>query len=277
VPLFPLFPKPSKSRRALLIGINYFGTSSQLNGCINDVINVKNFLKSEFGLLDSDIRIMTDDANTPDNLKPTKANIVEGLKWLTTGIQQNAKLFLHYSGHGIQTHDFGGKKDENDGCDEAICPSDYDTNGFILDDDLRVNVINTLPARAQLFSIFDCCHSGTILDLKYNYLYKNTSNKDIYELDIEKLSTNSKASVTMLSGCLDPQTSADAFINGNYQGAMTYAFLMAYNTLKVQKQSITSQNLLKSLTSYIKSGGYTQIPKLSTGTLIAIDAPLRIF
>lgn len=31
-------------KRALLIGINYTGTANALNGCINDVNNVKQFL-----------------------------------------------------------------------------------------------------------------------------------------------------------------------------------------------------------------------------------------
>lgn len=31
-------------KRALLIGINYFGSANALNGCINDVKNVKEFL-----------------------------------------------------------------------------------------------------------------------------------------------------------------------------------------------------------------------------------------
>lgn len=33
-------------KRALLIGINYTGTANALNGCINDVNNVKQFLIS---------------------------------------------------------------------------------------------------------------------------------------------------------------------------------------------------------------------------------------
>jgi hypothetical protein len=36
-------------KRALLIGINYFGSPNQLNGCINDVHNIKGFLIQRFG------------------------------------------------------------------------------------------------------------------------------------------------------------------------------------------------------------------------------------
>ena len=31
-------------KRALLVGINYYGTNNKLNGCINDVENINNFL-----------------------------------------------------------------------------------------------------------------------------------------------------------------------------------------------------------------------------------------
>lgn len=36
-------------RKALIIGINYFGTSHQLNGCINDAYNCRNFLIQDRG------------------------------------------------------------------------------------------------------------------------------------------------------------------------------------------------------------------------------------
>ena len=49
--------------------------------------------------------------------------------------QPNDSLFLHYSGHGGQTFDLNG--DEEDGLDEFICPVDYNSAGYIIDDDLK--------------------------------------------------------------------------------------------------------------------------------------------
>ena len=40
-------------RKALLIGINYTGTKHQLNGCINDAMNMKNYLVRDRGYSDS--------------------------------------------------------------------------------------------------------------------------------------------------------------------------------------------------------------------------------
>ena len=59
----------------LLIGINYTGTAYQLNGCINDVNNMKLFLaSSKLGY--TNFVMLTDD--TP--VKPTRANILNQIK-----------------------------------------------------------------------------------------------------------------------------------------------------------------------------------------------------
>lgn len=66
-------------RKALLIGINYYGTKHQLNGCINDAMNVREFLVRERGFSPSqhDMVILTDapeNYNTP--FFPTGANLM---------------------------------------------------------------------------------------------------------------------------------------------------------------------------------------------------------
>src|SRR5277367_3564546 len=52
-------------RKALLIGINYFGQSAQLRGCINDVKNMSTFLNETFGYAREDMVILTDDQQNP--------------------------------------------------------------------------------------------------------------------------------------------------------------------------------------------------------------------
>jgi hypothetical protein len=47
-------------KRALLIGINYIGSSNQLNGCINDVANIKSFLIQRFDF--KEVKSAIDDA-----------------------------------------------------------------------------------------------------------------------------------------------------------------------------------------------------------------------
>ena len=84
-------------RRALLIGINYFGQEGELRGCVNDVKNVSSFLMDRYGYRREDMVFLTDDQSDPV-MQPTKANILRAMQWLVTDAQPNDSLFLHYSG-----------------------------------------------------------------------------------------------------------------------------------------------------------------------------------
>lgn len=155
-------------RKALLIGINYAGTSAALAGCINDANNVKRFLQLTYHYRDEDIVLLTDDARNPAQI-PTRQNILRAMGWLVAGAQPNDSLFFHYSGHGGQTQDLDG--DEDDGNDETIYPCDFKQTqpGHIVDDEMHDIMVRPLPAGCRLTAIFDSCHSGSALDLPYIY------------------------------------------------------------------------------------------------------------
>ena len=121
-------------RKALLIGINYFGQRGQLRGCINDVKNMSGYLNQHFGYKREDMVLLTDDQQNPMS-QPTKANILRAMHWLVKDAQPNDSLFFHYSGHGGQTKDLDG--DEEDGYDEVIYPVDFRTAGHIVDDEMH--------------------------------------------------------------------------------------------------------------------------------------------
>jgi hypothetical protein len=158
-------PTGSGRTRALLIGINYVGHNpGQLSGCHNDVETMRRFITSRGFADDEDnLRVMCDDGT---HESPTRDNIMAAFEWLVSGAAEGDSLFLHYSGHGGSIPDRDG--DEEDGMDEVLCPVDYQTAGFIADDDLLQQVVTPLPAGCQLTAIMDCCHSGTILDLPYS-------------------------------------------------------------------------------------------------------------
>lgn len=87
-------------RKALLIGINYFGQNGELRGCVNDVQNLSNFLVERFGYKREDMVLLTDDQRNPV-MQPTKQNIIRAMGWLVNGAQPNDSLFLHYSGTSL--------------------------------------------------------------------------------------------------------------------------------------------------------------------------------
>jgi hypothetical protein len=99
------------SKKALLIGCNYVNTNNELNGCINDVKEMKNILMNIFKYEESDIFLLTD-----YDEKPTRSNIISKLKHLVELSSNLDEIYIHYSGHGTQITDKNG--DEPDGKDE---------------------------------------------------------------------------------------------------------------------------------------------------------------
>ncbi len=160
-------------KRALLIGINYVGSASQLRGCINDVKNIRQFIVDKFRFpTDADsMRVLTDDG--AGHGQPTRANIIAGMKWLIEGAKSGDSLFIHYSGHGATSKDVSPNTDEADAQDETLVPVDYQTAGMIVDDDIFDMMVAPLPQGVRLTAIMDCCHSGSVFDLPYSYVLEN--------------------------------------------------------------------------------------------------------
>lgn len=253
------------TKLALLIGINYKDTSSELNGCINDVMNMKKYLIDNCDYTEENIKILTDETEQ----KPTAINILREIGQLIISAYYNRanQLFIHYSGHGTYVMDKNG--DEKDNRDEALVPLDYETSGVITDDLLH-DYFSYLPVGCDCICLFDCCHSGTLLDLKYRYVKED-------ENEIENANSTISGNVIMISGCRDEQTSADAFMDGKWAGAMTTSFLDA---MKKYNNNVTCFHLLNSMRKYLETRGYEQYPqicaskKLNNTTLFTATEPL---
>jgi hypothetical protein len=156
-------PETTGTRRAVMVGINYVGAAQgELSGCHNDVLNMKRYITAVHGFEESDITVLMDDGSHD---MPTKDNILAAYQAAVEKTQPGDALFLHYSGHGTKVKDSTG--DEADKNDEAICPVDYAESGLILDDEMYDAIVKPLPQGAHVVCLFDCCHSGTILDLPY--------------------------------------------------------------------------------------------------------------
>eukprot|EP00531_Pseudo-nitzschia_arenysensis_P015269 CAMPEP_0116134816 /NCGR_PEP_ID=MMETSP0329-20121206/10853_1 /TAXON_ID=697910 /ORGANISM="Pseudo-nitzschia arenysensis, Strain B593" /LENGTH=357 /DNA_ID=CAMNT_0003629563 /DNA_START=155 /DNA_END=1228 /DNA_ORIENTATION=- len=168
-------------RKALFIGINYVGQKGELRGCVNDVVNIKEFFEKHYPL--DDKMILTDDkrAEPETNFAPTKKNILSAFRWLVRGAKKGDSLLLHYSGHGGKVKNKDGT--EKSGYDQTVVPVDHRTAGQIVDDEVHDVLCKDLPEGVRLTAIFDCCHSESIMDLPYIY---NVNGK----LEIEERSKN---------------------------------------------------------------------------------------
>ena len=80
-----------------------------------------------------------------------------------------------------------------------------------------------------------------------------------------------EADVIQFSGCKDSQTSADAHINGQATGAMSYALITALKKNKNQDYTHLLQNMRQTL-----KGKYEQVPCLSAGRKLVLGHPFTI-
>lgn len=260
-------------RYALFIGCNYIGTNFQLNGCINDVLNVKK-LTDTWGF---DATLMTDNA-----LRPTKSNIISQLTAHINRLVSGDVLLIYYSGHGATVTDTNG--DELSGKDSVIVPLDVQSQGYIIDDTIRSILIQAVTG-AKVFAVFDSCNSGSVCDLKYNYFdtsYKlNPADKSTNDLvsrtntSVNNNYTDTNASIVTISGCKDDQLSYETVnSNGQYGGALTYCLL---KYIYEQTPDISFGQLLQSVRSMLTSNGFNQRPSLMSGTQFDTDTKLSIF
>ena len=202
---------PGTIKQAVFIGINYKGTSSRLNGCINDTVLVSNLLKDKFGYSASNISFLTDDTV----IKPTRKNILDAFKTLLVDSLPGDSLFFFYSGHGKQKSN-PSNPNPLDKIDECIYSIDGKT---ITDIELKNLVDVNLKEGVTLTTIFDSCFSGTIMNLKYNYL----NGLDDNTLVIDTYTAPTLGNLICISGSKDNQTSEDDWINGQYNGPPTWA------------------------------------------------------
>ncbi|KAI8357217.1 caspase domain-containing protein [Mortierella sp. GBAus27b] len=295
----------SGERRAVLVGVNYTGGPNPLNGCVNDTAVMRTFLLEQ-GFKDENIHVLTDDPVGSHGL-PTRENMLNHLRWLIHDAQRNDSYFFHYSGHGGQTLDLDG--DETDGKDSCLFPLDYVEKGVIIDDELHDILVKTLPEGVRLTALFDCCHSGSALDLPYIYAstgyvrgssaYANLGHElvegDFDEAGLKELRLKwarlqeeekefkrqvhlkaAKAEVILFSGCQDDQTSADVKVtrNGNSSsnGAMTYAFTKCVREYPDQSY----QEMLVTIRKLLKEKKYKQKPQLSSCREMNMSSTFRM-
>jgi hypothetical protein len=144
-------------RKALLIGCNYTNSTHQLQGCIDDVANVTEFLVSRgFSTHPANMVTLTDDADRDPRSPyfPTGHNILAAMHWLVS--EPGCVLFLHYSGHGGQVPDREGY--HSSGFADTIVPVDFERCGMIDSSALHRVLVSGLAEGCVLFVLFDCCH-----------------------------------------------------------------------------------------------------------------------
>ena len=255
-------------QRALIIGITYQGDKI-LDGCQNDVSLIVTRLKKN-GLRDADIIVASD--NPSEHLRhrsfiPTRTNIINMFKDLFRPGAE--RLYFHFSGHGTIQFDPTGK--ESSGYDDCVVPVDWETTSMITDDELR-HVIDLHRLHTQsLFMTFDCCHSGTIMDLPYNFSTHMTG--QTAKVVTEHQYRMTPGNCIVISACRDNEVSEDTG-KRVARGALTT--IIDTWMLHFNKKSVTAREFMEYICQHMLSLGFNQHPCLSFGRPFNIDTPFHV-
>lgn len=222
---------------SLHIGLNkidpdHYGGPNPLVACINDAKDMMKIAKQK-GFEES--YILT-------NEKGTYANVTKHIRNAAKKLKSGDFFFITYSGHGAFVPD--NNKDEKDGNDETWCLYDR----MILDDRLA-SLWSKFKSGVRILMLSDSCHSGTVsrtmlpdgtvlepIPDEKNRLIKNGPEiygkfKSLYDNDVSDAekniarTTKINATVILLSGCQDNQSSWD----GDKNGLFTEKLLKVYN------------------------------------------------
>jgi hypothetical protein len=158
--------------RALLVGCSRYpnlGERFQLGGPENDVELFAEVLRDRYEVPADRLEVLAGWPEAPDR-RPTRANILAGLRRLAETARAGEQVIVFLAGHGSQQPaNPDPSDDEPDGLDEIFLGADasrWDDSigavpGAITDDELGRVLGNIRRTGAEVSVFLDACHSGT--------------------------------------------------------------------------------------------------------------------
>jgi hypothetical protein len=280
---------------ALVITCNYDNfPDSKLNGCHRDGDNFIEALK----LIEPELTVirMSDNLPTHDPLYPSKIKIAKKLIEFVQLPHERSYLFL--SGHGSYVKDYNMDErkiikttsshlvmnQQSIGMDSGFVTNEVKKLDILIDDDIY-KILSMANKKKTIYCFADCCHSGTIMDLKYLNMLAlkkrftsndidnilNSNNKNKYTIiksayDIKTINAN----VYLFSGCRDNQFAYEDASPGEVQGIFTTHLckILKHNKLN----TLTYQQIYVAICGLINN--QNQIPIFSTSQDIRPDVEM---
>lgn len=162
-------PAVGVEKYAVIVGVNDYPHLSKdlwLTGSVNDALLMTAVVQFN-GFNRENIKLLTN-SDRADAL-PDKQNIVDALNTVASKAKAGDLVFVHMAGHGSQQPSVNDAS-EIDGLDETFLPRDVQswdgeqkTVPNALTDNEFASLFENIRARgANLWVVFDSCHSGTI-------------------------------------------------------------------------------------------------------------------
>ena len=239
---------------AVVVGLNYPGTSAELRGCVNDAVDWTTLLHAEH----YEVVALLNDAGT-------KEAILDQLREFTERLDWGDQLTFTFSGHGTWLPDTSG--DEPDARDEALCAADLWEGGLITDDELDL-IFSERAFGSHVLMLSDSCHSGSVsrfanlgTSAQKRFLHPavfGEAEVNAHEPPVGRGVMRPPSVSSLVSGCADNEYSYDAYIRGRYNGAFTRAALDTY------QREIQLGNWHEAIREILPSDYYPQTPQLTT-------------
>jgi hypothetical protein len=258
------------NKYAFLCGINLYENGNNLQGCVNDVVDIRERLIKNYGFVPDNIRVLTD-------YRATKKAICEHVEWLIGCCDPIAEdlLVFHYSGHGTKFRIRRGQNLDNEET-ACLCPTNMDWDDPLSADILH-NYFDQIPPNTTLNFISDSCNSGNLVrhfdpddDLVLPKrmippadILSRSLDRNIQTNQIENYtSVIDTVNVLFLSGCLPEETSSDAYIGGRYNGALTAGLRSIIDNVP----NATWEETHAAILSFMLGNDFSQHPTLKGST-----------
>ena len=155
-------------------------------------------------------------------------------------------------------------------------------------DDTLYEIFGQLKKTVMLEVFLDCCHSGTglrdiglerppelgpenptasrFLPPPMDIVCRSEGDEeDLKETRRLFRKKNNPSNQVLWSGCMAHQTSADAYIKGDYNGAFTYYFC---DHMRKSSARLSRRRLLKRIRNSLRHNQYSQIPQLESAATV---------
>jgi Caspase domain len=270
---------------ALLVGIDEYVNVSPLQGCVNDIAAIKEYLEG---------RVNTDGyqlhLHTLINQNATRQAVIDGFRQHLCQAGSEDVVFFYYAGHGSQQEAPEEFWDiEPDRLNETLVCYDSRSpgNADLADKELKKLIAEVAKKNPQITIIMDCCHSssGTRGDIEADTLVRQAP------IDIRKRSLDSfifsnseerslaknptdwtlpQVKYISLAACRDRETAKEYNVGGQRRGAFSYFLL---DTLKKANGSLTYRDLFKRTNALVRSKVAAQSPQLEATVVDDLEQP----
>jgi hypothetical protein len=253
-------------KRALCVGINAY-PNAPLSGCVNDANDWADLLETK----GYDTHVLLDHA-------ATRLMVMEHLREMVRQSRFGDRIVFTYSGHGSWVPDMSG--DEPDRRDECLCMFDYESGGYILDDELG-DIVRQKRFGVRFTIVSDSCHSGSVsrfvdlhrrglkaLTIRPRFVHPDTflvRPEEVRRIallrNVVAETTPNKTGAVLFSGCTDEEYSYDAWFGERPNGAFTFWALNVHAAATTDRPP-TYRNWHNRIGQVLPSADYPQSPQL---------------